>query len=71
LKKADHSFQRAAAAAGVDPAKVAIYGLRHTNIVRQILAAAPVRVIAVNHHTSVSRATELEKGREQFDTVST
>jgi len=31
-KKADHSrlFQRAAAAAGVDPAKVTIYALRHT-----------------------------------------
>jgi len=55
-KKADHSrlFQRAAAAAGVDPAKVTIYALRHTNIVRQILAAVPLRVIAVNHDTSVA-----------------
>jgi integrase len=55
-KKADHSrlFQRAAAAAGVDPAKVTIYALRHTNIVRQILAAVPIRVIAVNHDTSVA-----------------
>jgi integrase len=55
-KKADHSrlFQRAAAAAGVDPAKVTIHALRHTNIVRQILAAVPMRVIAVNHDTSVA-----------------
>jgi integrase len=55
-KKADHSrlFQRAAAAAGVDPGKVTIYALRHTNIVRQILAAVPMRVIAVNHDTSVA-----------------
>jgi integrase len=55
-KKADHSqlFQRAAAAAGVDPAQVTIYALRHTNIVRQILVAVPIRVIAVNHDTSVA-----------------
>lgn len=55
-KKADHSrlFQRAAAAAGVDPTKVTIYALRHTNIVRQILAAVPIRVVAVNHDTSVA-----------------
>jgi integrase len=55
-KKTDHSrlFQRTAAAAGVDPAIVTIYALRHTNIVRQILAAVPMRVIAVNHDTSVA-----------------
>jgi integrase len=55
-KKADHSrlFQRVAASTGVDPAKVTIYALRHSNIVRQILAAVPLRVIAVNHDTSVA-----------------
>jgi integrase len=55
-QKADHSrlFRRAAAATGVDPAKVTIYALRHSNIVRQILAGVPIRVIAVNHDTSVA-----------------
>jgi integrase len=54
-RKSDHSrlFARAAAAAGLDPAMVTMYALRHSNIVRQILAGVPVRVVAVNHDTSV------------------
>ena len=32
---------------------VTIYALRHSNIVRQVLAGVPVRVVAVNHDTSV------------------
>jgi hypothetical protein len=38
---------------GLDPAKVTMYALRHSNIVRQILARVPLRVVAVNHDTSV------------------
>jgi integrase len=38
-------FERAVARAGLDP-KVTFYALRHSNIVRQILAGAPLRVIA-------------------------
>jgi integrase len=55
-KKSDHSrlFARAAKAAGQDPAQVTIYALRHSNIVRQILARVPIRVIAVNHDTSIA-----------------
>ena len=55
-KKSDHSrlFARVAEAAGLDPAEVTMYALRHTNIVRQILAGVPLRVVAVNHDTSVS-----------------
>jgi integrase len=55
-KRSDHSrlFRRAATGAGVDPSKVTIDALRHTNIVRQILAGVPIRVIAVNHDTSVA-----------------
>lgn len=55
-KKSDHSrpFARAAKAAGEDPAEVTIYALRHTNIVRQLLARVPVRIVAVNHDTSIA-----------------
>jgi integrase len=38
--------------AGLD-ASVTIYSLRHSNIVRQLLAAVPIRVVAANHDTSV------------------
>ena len=30
-----------------------MYALRHSNIVRQLLAGVPIRVVAVNHDTSV------------------
>jgi integrase len=55
-QKSDHSrlFRRAAKGAEQDPAEVTIYALRHSNIVRQILAGVPIRVVAVNHDTSVA-----------------
>jgi hypothetical protein len=55
-KKSDHSrpFARAAKAAGQDTNEVTIYALRHTNIVRQLLAGVPVRVVAANHDTSIT-----------------
>jgi hypothetical protein len=40
-------------AAGIDPSEVTIYALRHSSIVRQLLANVSVRVVAVNHDTSV------------------
>jgi integrase len=49
-------FARAMAMAGVafnNPAKVTMYALRHTSIVRQLLANVPVRVVAALHDTSV------------------
>jgi integrase len=46
-------FRRASAAAQQDPAEVTMYALRHSNIVRQLLAGIPIRVVAVNHNTSV------------------
>jgi integrase len=51
----DHGrpFARVAAAAGCDP-EVTIYALRHSAIVRQLLASVPVRIVAVNHDTSVA-----------------
>ena len=56
-KRRDHTrlFQRAAKAAEQDPAEVTIYALRHSNIVRQLLAGVPIRVVAVNHDTSVTQ----------------
>jgi integrase len=53
--KSDHIrlFQRVAAAAQ-QSAEVTFYALRHSNIVRQILAGVPIRVVAVNHDTSVA-----------------
>jgi integrase len=36
-----------------NPAKVTLYALRHTSIVRQLLANVPVRVVAALHDTSV------------------
>jgi len=46
-------FQRAAKACGQDPAKVTMYALRHSSIVRQLLAGVPVRIVAAGHDTSV------------------
>jgi hypothetical protein len=36
------------------PAGTSLYALRHTSIVRQLLGNLPIRVIAVNHDTSVA-----------------
>ena len=54
--RSDHNrlFARAAKRAGCDPAEVTMYALRHTSIVRQLLANVPIRVVAVNHDTSVA-----------------
>ena len=54
--KSDHSrlFGRAAKAASQDPDEVTMYALRHSSIVRQILAGVPIRVVAVNHDTSIA-----------------
>jgi integrase len=55
-KKSDHSrpFARVARVAGLDPDEVTIYALRHSSIVRQLLAGVPVRVVAANHDTSLT-----------------
>jgi integrase len=42
------------AAAGLDPDVVTLYALRHSSIVRQLLANTPVRVTASLHDTSVA-----------------
>ncbi len=52
--KSDHSrlFARSAQAAGLKTEEVTLYALRHSNIVRQLLAGIPIRVVATNHDTS-------------------
>ena len=39
--------------AGLDPTEVTIYALRHSSVVRQLLANTPIRVVATLHDTSV------------------
>ncbi len=56
-------FKRVAKNAGIDPEEVTIYALRHSSIVRQILASVPIRVIAVNHDTS---AEVIERNYSKF-----
>jgi integrase len=56
-QKSDHTrlFKRVAKNVGLDPAEVTIYALRHSSIVRQILAGVPIRIVAVYHDTSVGQ----------------
>jgi integrase len=55
-RRADHSdpFKQLAKRCGLDPKEVTLYALRHSSIVRQLLAGVPIRVVAVGHDTSVA-----------------
>jgi integrase len=46
-------FIRAVSRVGLDPATVTLYSLRHSSIVRALLAGVPTRVVAAQHDTSV------------------
>jgi integrase len=46
-------FIRAVSRVGLDPAMVTLYSLRHSSIVRALLAGVPTRVVAAQHDTSV------------------
>jgi len=48
-----HPFAAAVKCAGLDPEVVTLYALRHSSIVRQLLAGVPTRVVAAHHDTSV------------------
>ena len=54
-KKSDHLrlFQRAVLPVGLDPGEATLSALRHSSIVRQLLANTPIRVVATTHDTSV------------------
>jgi integrase len=47
------AFRKAAAAAGLEP-DVTPYALRHSSIVRALVAGAPLRLVAASHDTSVA-----------------
>jgi integrase len=49
----DKPFERIVKRCGLDPAAATIYALRHSSIVRQLLAGVPTRVVAAAHDTSV------------------
>ena len=53
-KRTDHSrpFARTVVRAGLDPAVVTLYALRHSSITRQLVAGVPIRVVAALHDTS-------------------
>lgn len=55
-------FAEAVARAGFDPS-ITIYSLRHSSIIRQLLAGLPVRVVAAAHDTS---AAVLERSYSAF-----
>jgi hypothetical protein len=46
-------FRVVVAGLGLDPDKTTLYALRHSSIVRQLIANVPIRLIAVAHDTSV------------------
>lgn len=48
-----HPFAAAVERAGLDPAVVTMYALRHSSIVRQLLAGVPARIVAAHHDTSI------------------
>ena len=54
-KQSDHSrlFRRAVVGAALDPSEVTLYALRHSSIVRDLLANVPVRIVATKHDTSI------------------
>jgi integrase len=56
-------FRAIVAAAGLDPAEVTAYALRHCSIVRMLLAGIPVRLVASLHDTSV---TEIERHYSKY-----
>jgi integrase len=49
----DHAAPFASSAARAGLSGVTMYALRHSNIVRHLLAGVPIRLVAVNHDTSV------------------
>jgi integrase len=51
-------FARARAAAGLGP-EVTCYSLRHSSVVRQLLAGIPVRIVAAGHDTSVNMLEQI------------
>jgi integrase len=56
-RKAQHrdDFRAVIATVGLDPDQITLYALRHSSVVRQLVANTPIRIVAVLHDTSVSQ----------------
>jgi integrase len=54
-KQSDHSrlFRRVVLGTALDPSEVTLYALRHSSIVRDLLANVPARIVATKHDTSI------------------
>jgi integrase len=48
-------FRAVVEAVGLDPDQTTLYALRHSSIVRQLLANTPIRIVAALHDTSVAQ----------------
>ena len=48
-------FRAVITAVGLDPDEVTLYSLRHSSVVRQLVANVPIRIVATLHDTSVDQ----------------
>ena len=48
-------FRAVVTAIELDPGEVTLYALRHSSIVRQLIAGVPIRITAATHDTSVGQ----------------
>jgi integrase len=48
-------FRAVVVVAGLDPKATTMYALRHSSIVRQLVANVPIRIVATTHDTSVNQ----------------
>jgi hypothetical protein len=58
-----HPFRAVVDRVGLDPDEVTIYALRHSSIVRQLLAGVPIRLVSAHHDTSTAM---VEKNYSKF-----
>jgi integrase len=49
------SFRAVVEAVGLDPDEVTLYALRHSSVIRQLVANVPIRIVATLHDTSVAQ----------------
>jgi integrase len=49
------AFRTVVEAVGLDPDEVTLYALRHSSVIRQLVANIPIRIVATLHDTSVGQ----------------
>jgi integrase len=52
FKRPDRLFRSVVELAGLDPT-ITLYALRHSSITRALIANVPIRIVAINHDTSI------------------